>query len=135
MAGRVLSARASRTFYNVADAVVPPASGAGGAGDLDLIPCVQRSLRGRGVGAARRIWLVLTALEWWPVVTLQARRGFSRAPLARRQQILESWSRSRLGVRREAVRGLEALVRECFESHGRSGTQPADSKGQSEDGA
>jgi hypothetical protein len=96
MAGRVLSARASRTFYNVADAVVPAASGAG-AGDLDLIPCVERSLRSRGVGAARRTWLVLMALEWWPVVTLQARRGFSRASLDRRQQILESWLGSRLG--------------------------------------
>jgi hypothetical protein len=134
MAGRVLSARASRTFYNVADAVVPAASGVG-AGDLDLIPCVERSLRGRGVGAARRTWLVLMALEWWPVVTLQARRGFSRVSLDLRQQILESWLRSRLGVRREAVRGLERLVRECFEGHIRPGAQAADSKDQSEDGA
>jgi hypothetical protein len=134
MPERLLSPRASRTFYNVADAVVPPTSGAG-AGDVDLIPWVERSLRGRGLGAVRRTWLVLTALEWWPIVTLQARRGFSRAPLDRRRQVLDSWSRSRLGVRREAVRGLEALVRECFENRASSETQALDTKDQSEDGA
>ena len=134
MAGRILSARASRTFYNVADAVVPPASGVG-AGDVDRLPWVERSLRGRGLGAARRTWLVLTALEWWPILTFTARRGFSRAPLERRKSVLHSWSRSRLGVRREAVRDLEALVHEAFEVYARSETQPIEFKNQSEDGA
>jgi hypothetical protein len=134
MAERILSARASRTFYNVADAIVPSASGAG-AGDVDLVPWVERSLRGRGVGAARRTWLVLTALEWWPIVTLKARHGFSRASLERRREVLESWSRSRLGVRREAMRGLEVLVRKSFESQVRSEVQPAELKDQSEGGA
>ncbi len=134
MAERILSARASRTFYNVADAVVPSASGAG-AGDVDLIPWVERSLRSRGLGAARRTWLVLTALEWWPIVTLQARRGFSRAPLERRRSVLASWSRSRLSVRREALRSLEALVHEALEGYARSRRQLSDIKDQSEDGA
>jgi hypothetical protein len=134
MAERILSARVTRTFYNVADAVVPSASGAG-AGDVDLVPWVERSLRGRGLGAARRTWLVLTALEWWPIVTLKARHGFSRASLERRREVLDSWSRSRLAVRREAMRGLEALVHESFESQARSELQPVDTKDQSEGGA
>ena len=134
MAERILSARASRTFYNVADAIAPPRSGPG-AGDVDLIPWVERSLRGRGLGAARWTWLVLTALEWWPIVTLQARRGFSRAPLERRRSVLASWCRSRIRLRREAVRSLEALVDEALEGYARSIRQPFDQKDQSEDGA
>lgn len=132
MAGRVLSPRASRTLYNVADAVVPPGPG-GGAGDVDLAPAVERILRGRGPGAARRTWLALAALEWWPVLTLRARRGFSRASLEQRRDLLGAWHRSRL--RRGAVEALEALVREAFECHLSSGPQVSNRSSQSIDGA
>jgi hypothetical protein len=134
MAARILSARASRTFYNVADVMVPPTSFAG-AGDVDLIPWVERSLRARGPGAARRAWLVLTVLEWWPIVTLQARRGFSRAPLEQRRSMLARWRRSRLGVRRAALEALEALIQESLERYASSVRQLSDATSQSEDGS
>lgn len=136
MEGRVLSARAGRVLYNVADALVPPApGGGGGGGDVDLVPLVERSLRGQGVGSVRRAWLALTLLEWWPILTLRARRGFSRAPRERRRELLGRWRGSRLPVRRAAVRSLETLVAEALESHAKSRPQVPDGSGQSEEGA
>jgi hypothetical protein len=135
MEGRVLSARASRVFYNVADALVPPAAGDGGGGDVDLVPFVERSLRGQGGAAVRRAWLALTLLEWWPILTLRARRGFSRAPRERRRELLGRWRGSRLPLRRHAVRSLETLVAEALESHAKSRPQVPDESDQSEEGA
>lgn len=135
MRERILSARASRTFYNVADALLPSGPHGVGAGDVDLVPFVERWLRARGPGAARRLTLVLAALEWWPVLGLAARRGFSSEPLGTRQALLERWRRSRLRLRSEALAELETLVHEAMREHSKSASQPADSARQSEAGA
>jgi hypothetical protein len=102
----VLSRRAARTFYNVADALAPE------AGDVDLVPELERRLRFGGAAAARRLWLLLALLEWQPLVTLRARRGFSWLPRAARREVLDGWARSRLPARRRARRWLDELVRE-----------------------
>jgi hypothetical protein len=122
---RLLSPRAARTFYNAADALVPPSPGEPGAGDLDLVPELERRLRGEGVGAVRRLWSLLATLEWQPVATLSARRGFSTLPRERRRAILEGWRRSRIPARRRALARLSGLVDECFAAR----------RGQSEPGA
>ncbi len=109
MRERVLSPRASRTLYNVADTLVPAGPGPGAA-DVDLAPAVEQELRGQGVGAVRRTWLVLTLLEWWPILTLRGRRSFSWTPLEGRRQLLTAWRESRLAWRRAALASLEALV-------------------------
>jgi hypothetical protein len=114
---RVLSARAARTFYNVADAFVPPGSdGRPGAGDRDLWPAVERRLRHEGPPAARRTWAALALVEWLPVLDPRVRRGFSHLPLARRRALLERWERSRVGPLSRAVRALRERVRRALES-------------------
>jgi len=112
---RLLSPRAARTFYNAADALVPPGfAGEPGAGDLDLVPELERRLRGEGVGAVRRLWLLLAILEAQPRATLRARRGFSWLPRAERRRILEAWRRSRIPARRRALAHLAGLVDACL---------------------
>jgi hypothetical protein len=112
---RLLSPRAARTFYNAADALVPPGPGGEpGAGDLDLVPELERRLRFEGVGAVRRLWLLLAILEAQPLATLRARRGFSWLPREERRRILDAWRRSRIPARRRAVEWLAALVEGCY---------------------
>jgi hypothetical protein len=114
-APHLLSPRAARIFYNVADALVPPGPGGEpGAGDLDLVPELERRLRGEGVGAVRRLWLLLAILEAQPRATLRARRGFSWLPRAERRRILDAWRRSRIPARRRALARLAGLVDDCL---------------------
>jgi hypothetical protein len=112
---RLLSPRAARTFYNAADALVPPGPrGEPGAGDLDLVPELERRLRFEGVGAVRRLWLLLAILEGQPLATLRSRSGFSWLPREERRRVLDAWRRSRIPARRRALARLAARVDECF---------------------
>jgi hypothetical protein len=121
---RLLSPRAARTFYNAADALVPPGSqGEPGAGDLDLVPELERRLRGEGVGAVRRLWLLLAILEAQPRGSPGARRGFSWLPREERRRILEAWRRSRIPARRRAVAWLAQLVDACLAAARAAGAQ------------
>jgi len=116
---RSLSPRAARTFYNAADALVPPAGGPG-AGDVDLVPALETRLA--GWSPLRRLGFVglLAALEWQPL--LRRRRGFSRLPRAERARLLRRWEESRLAPRRAAARALRELVVDLFrESQSREG--------------
>jgi hypothetical protein len=114
---RLLSPRAARTFYNAADALVPPGPrGEPGAGDLDLVPELERRLRFEGVGAVRRLWLLLAILEAQPLVTLRSRSGFSWLPREERRRILDAWRCSRIAARRRGVERLAALVEGCYAS-------------------
>jgi hypothetical protein len=85
-----LSPRAARVLYNVADALAEE-----GAPAVDVAPAVEREIRNRGVGTARRIWLLLLCIEWQPIATFRARRGSSWLPRERRRALLEGWERSR----------------------------------------
>jgi hypothetical protein len=111
----MLSPRAARTFYNVADALVPPGPrGEPGAGDLDLVPALERRLRGEGVGAVRRLWLLLAVLEAQPRATPRGRRGFSWLPREERRRLLDAWRGSRIPARRRALARLADLVDACL---------------------
>lgn len=103
-----LSARAARILYNVDDALKRD-----GDPPVDVAPHVARVLRHRGVGAARRAWLLLCALEWQPRATLASRRGFSWLPRERRRALLASWETSRLPARRRAFTWLAGLLAEA----------------------
>lgn len=85
-----LSPRAARVLYNVADALP-------GAGEppVDVAPAVEREIRHRGVGTARRVWLMLFLIEWLPLATFRARRGFSWLPRERRRALLAGWEHRR----------------------------------------
>jgi hypothetical protein len=85
-----LSPRAARVLYNVADALAGE-----GAAPVDVAPAVEREIRHRGVGAARRVWLLLLCIEWQPIATLRARRGFSWLPREQRRDLLVAWERCR----------------------------------------
>jgi hypothetical protein len=108
-----LSPRAARVLYNVADALAEE-----GEPPLDVAPAVERRIRHRGVGAARRTWLLLQCIEWEPLLTLRARRGFSWLPRARRRELLAAWERSRLGWRRRAFAELRASIEAARQSSG-----------------
>jgi hypothetical protein len=118
---RVLPRACAITFYNAADALVPPGpDGAPGAGDLDLLPAVERRLLHEGPGAARRVGLWLVALEWAPLLRLRDRRRFSRLPHAQRRSFLGGWLGGRCAPRRRAMLHLRALVEEALASAGYS---------------
>ena len=106
--GEPLSPRAARILYNVDDALAGD-----GEPPVDVAPFVSRALRHQGVGAARRAWLLLHALEWQPRVTLAGRRGFSWLPRECRRAILAGWERSRLPFRRRAVGWLRGLLEDA----------------------
>jgi hypothetical protein len=108
-----LSARSARVLYNVADALAGP-----DAPPLDVAPAVERQIRHRGAGAARRTWLLLQCIEWQPLLTLRARRGFSWLPRARRRELLAGWERSRLAWRRRALAELRASIEAARQSSG-----------------
>ena len=110
-----LPARPARTFYNVADALIPPGPDSGlGAGGADLAPDAARLLRERGAGERRRFLWSLWCLEWQPVVTLRGRGSFSQLPRERRATILRGWQRSRLALFRRAFYLLDDVVREAW---------------------
>ena len=124
-ASRLLSPRAARTFYNAADALVPPGPrGEPGGGDLDLVPELERRLRFEGVGAVRRLWLLLALLEAQPLVTLRARCGFSWLPREERRRLLDAWLRSRISVRRRAAAWLAELVDRCHAASAATSAAP-----------
>ncbi len=103
---RILSQRSARTFYNVADAW-----GVEGPDAIEALgPGVARSLRHRGVGAARRTWLALAWVEWGCLLGSPAGRGFSRRTRDQRLARLEGLER---GWGRWAVVWLRGLMEEA----------------------
>jgi hypothetical protein len=102
---RPLSPRAARILYNVADALRDEAAPA-----LDIAPAVEQEIRHRGVGAARRTWLLLQSIEWWPLLTLRERRGFSWLPRERRRAWLLRLEARPPGLRRRAFAELRRWI-------------------------
>jgi hypothetical protein len=100
-----LSPRAARVLYNVADALAGE-----GAPPVDVAPAVEQAIRHRGVGAARRVWLLLLCIEWQPVASFRERRGFSWLPRERRRALLEGWERSGFAPRRRAFAELRGWI-------------------------
>jgi hypothetical protein len=104
---RPLSPARYRTFYNAADAWLPP-----GAEGCDLAPALDARLR--AWSPLRRAGLAagLALLEWQP--RLRGQRGFSWLPREERARCLVRWERSRVPPRREAAARLRALMEECL---------------------
>lgn len=130
---RRLPPRRARTFYNLADALVPPGDGPG-AGDVDLVPVLEARLARPGPrGAARALGLraLLWALEWQARLRGR-RRGFSWLSRAERAALWRRWRESRLPPRRRAAAALEALVGELWRERARS---PDPSPAQCREGA
>ncbi len=76
-----------------------------------LGPGMERALRQRGVGAARRAWVVLRYLEWRPSLAWPPGRGFSRRAAADRLDWLERIGR---GPAAGQLRWLRQLVAEAL---------------------
>jgi hypothetical protein len=100
-----LSARAARVLYNVSDALA-----AEGARAADVAPAVERAIRHRGVGTARRTWLLLQWIEWLPRFSLRSRRGFSWLPREERRAWLRAVERSRIAPVRRAFAELRGWI-------------------------
>jgi hypothetical protein len=96
-----LGPRAGRMLYNLADALHPETV-------RDLVPEAARLLRHRGPGAARRLLLWLSLLEWEPVLASRARGRFWRLPRAERQSACARFRGSRFAWRRRAWAELSA---------------------------
>ena len=84
-----LPPEAHRTFYNVADALLPPAPGAVA---LDWAPRVEAFLARRGEASARRLLRILARLEARLGRGWRA-RAFSRLPRRERAAVLAAWAR------------------------------------------
>ena len=111
----LLSPARARTLYAVADALLPPSPGDGGAGNpggggVDLAPLVEARL---ARAERARVWetrILLFLLEWWPRLALRGARGFSWLSRAERLRVLESFQHGRFEICRRASRELRALV-------------------------
>jgi len=115
-----LSPRRARTFYNLADALVPsPGPEDPGAGDVDLVPALEAWLAGEGRGRARRVRGVLWALEWQARLRGRA-GGFSWLPREERRALWRRWEHSRLPPRRRAAAELAAEVHRLWRDRGHS---------------
>jgi hypothetical protein len=102
-----LGAGGARMLYNLADALYPELP-------RDLVPAAERRLRHEGLGAIRRVRLLLLWLEWEPLLTARASRRFWRLPLAERQAACARLRESRFaGVRRAWAR-LAARVEDAL---------------------
>jgi hypothetical protein len=115
-AAPLLPPPAARTFYNVADALLPPEPGRPGGGDVDLLAVIERSETLRAHADWRRVRRALRWIEWGPRLALRAPRGFSWLPRERRRALLERWSGSRLEVRRRDLGELVRLVQGAWEA-------------------
>jgi hypothetical protein len=100
-----LSPRAARVLYNVTDALAPD-----GAHPFDVAPAVEREIRHRGVGTARRTWLLLQWIEWLPRLSFRARRGFSWQPRDARRAWLRTVEESRVAPVRRAFAELRGWI-------------------------
>ena len=96
-----LSPRAARVLYNVSDVLAPA---------VDVAPAVERAIRHRGVGTARRTWLLLQWIEWLPRLALKSRRGFSWLPREERRAWLDAVERSRLAPVRSTFAELRGWI-------------------------
>jgi len=103
---RPLSPARYRTFYNLADAWLPP-----GTRGCDLAPALDARLRAWSPLRRRGLAAGLALLEWQP--RLRGRRSFSWLPREERVRCLGGWERSRMAPRRQAAARLRALVEEC----------------------
>jgi hypothetical protein len=106
-----LSPRAARVLYNVTDAIAPD-----GAPAVDVAPEVERAIRHRGVGTARRMWLLLQWIEWLPRLTLKSRRGFSWLPREERRAWTLAVEKSRLAPVRRTFADLRGWIEKAAQS-------------------
>lgn len=120
-----LSARGARTFYNVADALVPPGpgpAGAPGAGDVDLLPALHRRwTQGATPRGSQGAMPPACTVERWlarieRAPRLRLRPRFSKLPREERVRLLARWEGSPWPARRAAARGLRELVTELWET-------------------
>jgi hypothetical protein len=102
-----LSPRAARVLYNVADVLAPA---------VDVAPAVERAIRHRGVGTARRMWLLLQWIEWLPRLALKSRRGFSWLPRAERRAWIGAVEKSRLAPVRRTFAELRGWIEKAAQS-------------------
>jgi len=114
---RALSWKAARTLYNLEAAWWPLPSGGGVR--TDLAPAAERLLVFRGPREARHAWLLLTWLDWQPLL----RHG-------RRFWQLDAEARAEFLVRLEVAgglrrRGLGWLRKWLEEARRRGGAQPS----------
>lgn len=115
-----LSWKAARTLYNLADALWPPDGRGPEGGALDVARPVGRGLRHDGPGAARRVWLWLTWLDWAPL--LHSRRRFWRLSREERAATFARFEESRFALARRAAAELRArLARAVDELHSSDG--------------
>lgn len=128
-----LSPRLARTFYNVADALVPPGGTEAGGGDVDLVPALLAHLTAGPPRRGRALRAALRCIEWGPILGLRSRRGFSQLPLAERIRHLQRWEESRWAPRRRALLGLRELVTALHRE--RIARPPGSPRGQSLGGA
>jgi hypothetical protein len=105
-----LSPRAARVLYNVSDVLTP--------GAVDVAPAVERAIRHRGVGTARRMWLLLQWIEWLPRLALKSRRGFSWLPRDDRRAWILAVEKSRLAPVRRAFAELRGWIEKAAQSSG-----------------
>lgn len=82
------SREAARTFYNAADALLPPAPGAVA---IDWMPAVEACVARRGEAVARRLSALLARLERAPV-GWRSHRTFSRLAREERAAWLARWA-------------------------------------------
>ena len=103
-----LSPRAARVLYNVSDVLAPPA--------VDVAPAVEREIRHRGVGTARRMWLLLQWIEWLPRLAMKSRRGFSWLPREDRRAWVRAVENSRIPPVRSAFAELRGWIEKAAQS-------------------
>jgi hypothetical protein len=106
-----LGASGARMLYNLADALYPELP-------RDLLPAAERRLRHEGLGAIRRVRLLLLWLEWEPLLTGRARARFWRLPLAERQAACARLRGSRFTSVRRAWARLAARVEDALAEAG-----------------
>lgn len=112
--GPLLPPAAARTFYNVADALLPPGPGRPGGGDLDLLRVIEQNEALRAEADWRRVRRTLRWIEWGPLWSLRSGRGFSWLCREQRRALLGRWSEGRPEGRRRVLGELRRLVQEAY---------------------
>ena len=102
-----LSPRAARVLYNVADVLAPA---------VDVAPAIEQAIRHRGVGTARRMWLLLQWIEWLPRLALKSRRGFSWLPREERRAWVRAVEESRIPPVRTTFAELRGWIEKAAQS-------------------
>lgn len=109
--GDKFSERQKKILIDVAETLLPPGAGAPfRATEANFVKPAETYLCGIGVGVVRGFGMLLYIFEYFSVVSFPYFKRFSKLNTDKKEQYLEGWENSRLGLKRQMFMVIKFLT-------------------------